>query len=265
MAAGARTSSRPLQRHSGLRPDKSPVVLCVAEKPSLASSIANFLSDGTHATRRGSQDVHEFRREFKGQLCDFRVTAVLGHVLTIDFPSKFQSWDLDPGVLFDAPVQKKEASPGARVVEHLEREAKGAAHLILWLDCDREGENICFEVMDACVPVMRPPPGAARDAHVHRAKFSAVTKRSIEDAMRSLGKPNRDEALAVDARQELDLKIGVAFTRFQTRFFRKVRRLRQQRRLLRSVPDAHSRIRSRATPPRLPRTSPRITGPWRWS
>ena len=198
----------------------APVVLCVAEKPSLASSIANFLSDGTHATRRGSQDVHEFRREFKGQLCDFRVTAVLGHVLTIDFPSKFQSWDLDPGVLFDAPVQKKEASPGARVVEHLEREAKGAAHLILWLDCDREGENICFEVMDACVPVMRPPPGAARDAHVHRAKFSAVTKRSIEDAMRSLGKPNRDEALAVDARQELDLKIGVAFTRFQTNHFR---------------------------------------------
>jgi hypothetical protein len=32
------------------------------------------------------------------------VTAVIGHVLTIDFPAKFQSWDLDPVVLFDAPV-----------------------------------------------------------------------------------------------------------------------------------------------------------------
>lgn len=92
-----------------------PVVLCVAEKPSLALSIAKFLSDGHGPmhTRRGGQDVHEFSRRFKGQLCGFKVTAVIGHVLSIDFPSKFQSWDLDPTILFDAPVQKKEATPKA--------------------------------------------------------------------------------------------------------------------------------------------------------
>ena len=193
-----------------------PVVMCVAEKPSLAASIAGFLSDGKHRSRRGGQEVHEFERDFNGARCHFKVTAVIGHVLSIDFPSKFQSWELDPAILFDAPVQKKEATPKARVVEHLEREAKGASHLILWLDCDREGENICFEVIDACAPVMRPNRG---DKFVHRAKFSAVSKESIERAMRTLGAPNRDEALAVDARQELDLKVGVAFTRFQTRFF----------------------------------------------
>ena len=37
--------------------------------------------------------------------------------------------------------------------------------------------------------------------------------------MQNLGIPNEHEALAVDARQELDLKVGVAFSRFQTRYF----------------------------------------------
>ena len=105
-----------------------PTVLCVAEKPSLAASIAAFLSDGTHRTRRGSgPEVHEFTRRFRGAACDFRVTAVLGHVLTIDFPPRFQSWDVDPRALFAAPVTKLEASPGARVVEHLERESRGCS------------------------------------------------------------------------------------------------------------------------------------------
>ncbi|NXA65859.1 TOP3B topoisomerase, partial [Mohoua ochrocephala] len=197
-------------------------VLMVAEKPSLAQSIAKILSRGNMSSRKGLNgacSVHEYTGSFLGQSAHFKMTSVCGHVMTLDFIGKYNSWDkVDPAELFSkAPTEKKEANPKLTMVKFLQVEGRGCDCIVLWLDCDKEGENICFEVLDAVLPVMNKPRGTERT--IYRAKFSSITDTDICNAMNHLGEPNRNEALSVDARQELDLRIGCAFTRFQTKYF----------------------------------------------
>ncbi|KAK9391563.1 DNA topoisomerase 3-beta-1 [Crotalus adamanteus] len=194
----------------------------VAEKPSLAQSIAKILSRGNMSSRKGLNgacSVYEFTGPFIGQTVHFKMTSVCGHVMTLDFIGKYNNWDkVDPAELFSkAPTEKKEANPKLNMVKFLQVEGRGCDYVVLWLDCDKEGENICFEVLDAALPVMNKPRGGEKT--VYRAKFSSITDTDICNAMNQLGEPNHNEALSVDARQELDLRIGCAFTRFQTKYF----------------------------------------------
>ncbi|WJZ87911.1 hypothetical protein VitviT2T_007256 [Vitis vinifera] len=200
-----------------MAPPKPHKILMVAEKPSIALSIASALSGGHMSTRRGgsSTEVHEFNGTFRGSNAQYKVTSVIGHVFSVDFPAKYQDWTVtDPLDLFQAPILKAESNPKAHIRRHLSQEARDCGHLVLWLDCDREGENICFEVVE-CTGFH----GNEARRRVYRARFSSVTEKDILKAMDNLVEPNEDEARAVDARQEIDLKVGVAFTRFQTSYF----------------------------------------------
>nr|XP_014337517.1 PREDICTED: DNA topoisomerase 3-beta-1 [Bos mutus] len=197
-------------------------VLMVAEKPSLAQSIARILSRGSMSSRKGLNgtcSVHEYSGAFAGQPARFKMTSVCGHVMTLDFLGKYNKWDkVDPAELFSqAPTEKKEANPKLNMVKFLQVEGRGCDCIVLWLDCDKEGENICFEVLDAVLPVMNQ--AHSGEQTVFRARFSSITDTDICAAMARLGEPDHNEALSVDARQELDLRIGCAFTRFQTKYF----------------------------------------------
>lgn len=79
------------------------------------------------------------------------------------------------------------------MVKNIEQLAKKASHLILWLDCDREGEAIAYEVIDVVKNINR-------NIRINRARFSAVTKADVMAAYSNLVQPNRLEADAVNFR-----------------------------------------------------------------
>lgn len=195
-------------------------VLMVAEKPSIAQTLADALSNNKYNSRSGVSPVckvHEYEGDFYGQKAWFKVTSCAGHVYSIDFPPEFNNWDrVDPLTLFGAPTVRNESNPKLRMPKHFQTEAKGCQYLVLWLDCDREGENICYEVMDNVVPNLS---SAGGQQQVWRAQFSSLAPQDLKKAMATLGSPNKDMSDSVDARAEMDLKLGCAFTRFQTKYF----------------------------------------------
>ena len=144
----AKKVQKPMQ---SLKPINNGIILHVAEKPSIASSIAKALSQGSsHMEKSGMCPVHRFTTTnltFPGHpkgdklRLQHRVTSVVGHVFSVDFGKEFQSWDaVDPAELFAAPIIKKPTKKG--VVKHLQSEARGVHCLVLWMDCDREGEKV---------------------------------------------------------------------------------------------------------------------------
>lgn len=102
---------------------------------------------------------------------------------------------------------------------------------MIWTDCDREGEHIGQEIVDAAkvgnaaIQVKRARFSNVERAYVLNAKFYMLTCRTSTDtllprhvlsAARRLVELDEKQVNAVSARIELDLRIGYAFTRFIT-------------------------------------------------
>ena len=79
------------------------------------------------------------------------MTSVLGHLMSLDFVEQYKSWrSCAPLELFDAPIRKTVSAELAPVKANLQAEARSCSDLIIWTDCDREGENIGLEVLEVC-------------------------------------------------------------------------------------------------------------------
>jgi DNA topoisomerase-3 len=145
---------------------------------------------------------------------DMTFTSVRGHMMTYEFDQSCKNWILETTEnLFQENPIKTVTKDCMELKSNLEKYGQGIDTLILWLDCDREGENICFEVIDVVRSVNS-------NIRILRAKFSALTNTDITRAINNLERPNKLLADAVDIRQRIDLIIGASFTRFQSLLFK---------------------------------------------
>ncbi|XP_012872011.1 PREDICTED: DNA topoisomerase 3-alpha [Dipodomys ordii] len=194
-------------------------VLCVAEKNDAAKGIADLLSNGRMRRREGLSKfnkIYEFDYHLCGQSVTMVMTSVSGHLLAHDFQMQFRKWQsCNPLVLFEAEIEKYCPDNFVDIKKTLEREIRQCQALVIWTDCDREGENIGFEIIHVCKAV-KP------SLQVLRARFSEITPRAVRMACENLTEPDQRVSDAVDVRQELDLRIGAAFTRFQTLRLQKI-------------------------------------------
>ncbi|KAK9464761.1 DNA topoisomerase [Lipomyces arxii] len=190
-------------------------VLCVAEKPSIAKSVAQILSGGQVSTRNSDNPYiknYDFVYRFPQPWGDSEVTmtSVIGHITAADFDPRYRQWNsCAPAQLFHLGVQVAIADDKKNVAKNIKNEARRAQGLMIWTDCDREGEHIGMEVVKIAKE------GNSRIV-VKRARFNNLEQDHVKKAAQSLNEIDKRLSDAVDARIEIDLRLGAAFTRFQT-------------------------------------------------
>ena len=163
------------------------IYLNVTEKPSIAKLLTKELYGRKPVHQKSDSKYNpivEFDYQHLGTRVKMVVTSVVGHIAGMEF-AKGNGWNtVDPVVLIDsARINVEYAKDKLGIVSNLRRLAREATDIVLWLDCDLEGEAICFEVLDICL-------GAKSGLVVHRAHFSATTKEAFETALANLGKPD---------------------------------------------------------------------------
>ncbi|KAB1071957.1 type I DNA topoisomerase [Methylobacterium planeticum] len=128
---------------------------------------------------------------------DYEVIASFGHIR--DLPAKDGS--VDPDADFHMIWELEDR--GSKRVSEIARAVKGAEKLILATDPDREGEAISWHVVEALAARK-----ALKGIPIERVTFNAITKASVETAMRQ---PRQIDQALVDAylaRRALDYLVG---------------------------------------------------------
>ncbi len=179
--------------------------LIIAEKAIAGRRIAGFLA-GKSVPEKIVSHARVFEFEKNGE--DFVIVPLRGHIVDVDFPKKYSYWigtDLKSLIKSEIEYVGKEKT----IISALKKVGKTAKEIIVATDSDREGEAIGVEALNLVKEVNS-------KIVIHRAFFSAITKKDIEDAFNKLNKVDYNFADSADSRREIDLLWGAVLTRFMS-------------------------------------------------
>ena len=148
--------------------------LLVVESPAKAKTINKYLGKG------------------------YKVLASYGHITEI--PSK--DGEVDVNNNFDIHYEISKSS--TKHVKDLVEAMKGCDKLILATDPDREGEAIAWHVLE----VLKKKKAVKKDTKVERVVFNAITKQTVEKAIKEPRDIDYNLVRAQQARQALDYLVG---------------------------------------------------------
>lgn len=177
--------------------------LVICEKNISARNIAYILSGGNVKNIRiGKTPVYEFKKDDE----IWNVIGLRGHIITLDYPSKFKWWKEDnlKELINEEPCRIVSEKDIAFSLKNL---VNNNPDVIIATDYDREGELIGVEAINLI-----------KDYNdikkIKRAKFSSITNFEISNAFNNLNEVDYNLSHAGESRQIIDLAWGAVLTRF---------------------------------------------------
>ncbi len=123
---------------------------------------------------------------------NYLVRASVGHV--VDLPKSKLGVDIDR----DFKPEYQVIHGKGKVIEDLKKAAKDKEHIYLAPDPDREGEAIAWHIAERL----------GRKKNVHRVLFNEITKKAVQEAIKSPQKLDQNKFEAQVARRILDRLVG---------------------------------------------------------
>ena len=96
--------------------------------------------------------IYTFKGKFKGIKSFFTITSVKGHIYDNDYEKSYDKEN--PTDSYNYNIYKILKNRKINIPKFLRYISKDKDILYLWLDCDPEGENICYEVIYNVLPNM---------------------------------------------------------------------------------------------------------------